>query len=137
MEHKVHVAKFIWAEFDPKDSSVFLSKKQEQQLVDKRYQLREREVRLQQEQVFDQLKIQSKQRCFANEIASKSAIITNELSRLKVVSFSQYEYTIVEIRDEKTKLHLENNWIALEHKSKSDAMVLLNQELAGLEASLK
>jgi exonuclease SbcC len=26
MEHKVHVAKFIWAEFDPKDSSVFLSK---------------------------------------------------------------------------------------------------------------
>jgi exonuclease SbcC len=36
----------------------------------------------------------------------------------------------------KTKLHLENNWIALEHKSKSDAMVL-NQELAGLEASLK
>jgi hypothetical protein len=25
----------------------------------------------------------------------------------------------------------------LEHKSKSDAMVLLNQELAGLEASLK
>jgi exonuclease SbcC len=37
----------------------------------------------------------------------------------------------------KTKLHLENNWIALEHKSKSDAMVLLNQELAGLEASLK
>jgi hypothetical protein len=37
---------------------------------------------------------------FANEIASKSAIITNELSRLKVVSFSQYEY-IVEIRDEK------------------------------------
>jgi exonuclease SbcC len=36
----------------------------------------------------------------------------------------------------KTKLHLENNWIALEHK-KSDAMVLLNQELAGLEASLK
>jgi exonuclease SbcC len=36
MEHKVHVAKFIWAEFDPKDSSVFLSKKQEQQLVEKR-----------------------------------------------------------------------------------------------------
>jgi exonuclease SbcC len=36
----------------------------------------------------------------------------------------------------KNKLHLENNWIALEHKSKSDAMVLLNQEL-GLEASLK
>jgi exonuclease SbcC len=35
MEHKVHVAKFIWAEFDPKDSSVFLSK-QEQQLVEKR-----------------------------------------------------------------------------------------------------
>jgi exonuclease SbcC len=49
--------------------------------------------------VFDQLKIKQ-QRCF-NEIASKSAIITNELSRLKVVSFSQYEYiAIVEIRDE-------------------------------------
>jgi exonuclease SbcC len=26
MEHKVHVAKFIWAEFDPKDSSVFSKK---------------------------------------------------------------------------------------------------------------
>ncbi|MFB0911495.1 MAG: hypothetical protein QMA99_11245, partial [Flavobacterium sp.] len=26
MEHKVHVAKFIWADFDPKDSSVFLTK---------------------------------------------------------------------------------------------------------------
>jgi hypothetical protein len=38
MEHKVHVAKFIWAEFDPK-IVLFLSKKQEQQLVekDKRY----------------------------------------------------------------------------------------------------
>jgi exonuclease SbcC len=62
MEHKVHVAKFIWAEFDPKDSSVFLSKKQEQQLVEKAIndtEAREREVRLQQEQVFDQLKIQT------------------------------------------------------------------------------
>jgi exonuclease SbcC len=48
--------------------------------------------------VFDQLKIKQQTRCFANEIASKSAIITNELSRLKVVSFSQYEYiAIVEI----------------------------------------
>jgi exonuclease SbcC len=36
---------------------------------------------------------------------------------------------------EKQKLHLENNWIASEHKSKSDAMVL--SKLAGLEASLK
>jgi exonuclease SbcC len=34
MEHKAHVAKFIWAEFDPKDSSVY--QKQEQQLVEKR-----------------------------------------------------------------------------------------------------
>jgi exonuclease SbcC len=52
--------------------------------------------------VFDQLKIQTANKgVFANEIASKSAIITNELSRLKVVSFSQYEYiAIVEIRDE-------------------------------------
>jgi exonuclease SbcC len=24
MEHKVHVAKFIWAEFDPKDSSFLI-----------------------------------------------------------------------------------------------------------------
>jgi exonuclease SbcC len=49
------------------------------------------------------LKIQTANKgVFANEIASKS-IITNELSRLKVVSFSQYEYiAIVEIRDEKT-----------------------------------
>jgi exonuclease SbcC len=38
MEHKVHVAKFIWAEFDPKDSSVFLSKKARTAIsVDKRY----------------------------------------------------------------------------------------------------
>jgi exonuclease SbcC len=52
--------------------------------------------------VFDQLKIQTANKGVANEIASKSAIITNELSRLKVVSFSQYEYiAIVEIRDEK------------------------------------
>jgi exonuclease SbcC len=51
--------------------------------------------------VFDQLKIKQQTKVF-NEIASKSAIITNELSRLKVVSFSQYEYiAIVEIRDEK------------------------------------
>jgi exonuclease SbcC len=34
MEHKVHVAKFIWLN-STKDSSVFLSKKQEQQLVEK------------------------------------------------------------------------------------------------------
>jgi exonuclease SbcC len=27
----------------------------------------------------------------------------------------------------KNKIHLENNWIALEHKSKSDAMVLLKR----------
>jgi exonuclease SbcC len=50
--------------------------------------------------VFDQLKIQTANKgVFTNEIASKSAIITNELSRLKVVSFSQYEHsTITEIR---------------------------------------
>jgi exonuclease SbcC len=141
-EHKVHLAKFIWAEYDPKDSSVFLSKKQEQQLVEKTInetETREKVVRLQQEQVFDQMKIQTTNKgVFANEIASKSAIITNELSKLKAVSFSQYEYiTIAAIQDEKTKLHLENNRIASEHKSKSDAMVILNQELAGLEASLK
>jgi exonuclease SbcC len=48
--------------------------------------------------VFDQLKIKQQTKVFANEIASKSAIITNELSRLKV-SFSQYEHiAIVEIR---------------------------------------
>jgi hypothetical protein len=36
----------------------------------------------------------------------------------------------------KNKIHLENNWIALEHKSKSDAMVLLKR-IGSLEASLK
>jgi exonuclease SbcC len=37
----------------------------------------------------------------------------------------------------KNKITSRKQLIALEHKSKSDAMVLLNQELAGLEASLK
>jgi exonuclease SbcC len=85
--------------------------------------------------VFDQLKIKQQTKVFSNEIASKSAIITNELSRLKVVSFLNMNTSQLS-KLQKNKLHLENNWIALEHKSKSDA-ILLNQELAGLEASLK
>jgi exonuclease SbcC len=53
--------------------------------------------------LFDQLKIQTTNKgVFANEIASKSATITNELSKLKkAVAFSQYEHiAIAEIRDE-------------------------------------
>jgi exonuclease SbcC len=37
----------------------------------------------------------------------------------------------------KTKITSRKQLDSIEHKSKSDAMVLLNQELAGLEASLK
>jgi exonuclease SbcC len=74
---------------------------------------------------------------FYNEIASKSAIITNELSKLKSsFVFSIWIHRIVEIRDEKQN-YISKTIDSIEHKSKSDAMVLLNQELAGLEASLK
>ena len=141
-DSKIHLSKFIWKEFDAANKSVFLTKKQEQQLIEKgiaETEKKEKEIRTLQEQVTDQLKIQlANKGIIANEIASKSGAITNELSQLKLVVFSDYAQTeLTLISDEKIKLHQENNRIALEYKLKSDAIVLQNQELAGIEATLK
>jgi hypothetical protein len=65
MEHKVHVAKFIWAEFDPK-IVLFSYLKARTAISWKAINDtgEGREVRLQQEQVFDQLKIKQQTKVF-------------------------------------------------------------------------
>ena len=141
-DSKIHLSKFIWAVFSAADNAGFLAKKQEQQIIEKAIsetEKKEKDTRTLQEQLAEQLKVQSTNKGnIANEKASISGGITNELSQLKVLAFADYAQSdIAIIRNEKTKLHLENSRIASEYKLKSDAIVLQDKELAGIEASLK
>ncbi|SEA30078.1 exonuclease SbcC [Flavobacterium gillisiae] len=141
-DSKIHLSKFIWAAFSATDNPGFLAKKQEQQIIEKAIsetEKKEKDTRTLQEQLAEQLKVQSTNKGnIANEKAAISGAITNELSQLKVLDFAVYAQTdIAVIRDKKTKLHLENSRIASEYKLKSDAIVLQDKELAGIEASLK
>jgi exonuclease SbcC len=141
-DSKIHLSKFIWTAFSATDDAGFLAKKLEQQVIEKSIsetEKREKDTRTLQEQLAEQLKVQSANKgTIANEKASKSGAIANELSQLKVLAFADYAQTdIAIIRDEKTKLHLENSRVASEYKLKSDATVLQDKELAGIEANLK
>ena len=70
--------------------------------------------------------------------AAKDATIINELSQLKALAFADYAETKIDlIREEKTKLHQENNRVASEYKLNTEAIQLQNNELSGLEANLK
>ena len=138
---KIHLTKFIWKDFDAKNNAIFLSKKQEQQLVEKSIlgtEKKENENRVNQEQVANQLKILLVNKgIITTEKAVKSEAITNELSQLKAVGFSDYaQKEISEIRNEKIQLNLENTRVSSEYKNKTDAIIIQNQELAGFMASL-
>ncbi|AWG22912.1 hypothetical protein FFWV33_15950 [Flavobacterium faecale] len=139
---KMHLSKFVWESFSATDNAGFLAKKQEQQIIEKAIAAQEQQAtttRSQQEQLLEEVKKQADEKAtIANQIAAKSGAITNELSQLKVLAFAEYENNeIALIREEKEKLHQENNRIAVEYKSKSDILVQQNQELAGHEASYK
>jgi hypothetical protein len=69
---------------------------------DKRYRNEGKRSSFTAEQVFDQLKNpNSKQKCFANEIASKSAIITMNYQAKSSFVFSIYEHHRYRDCDEK------------------------------------
>ncbi|MCG9793374.1 AAA family ATPase [Flavobacterium algicola] len=137
-----HLTNFVWTAFSATDATVFLATKQEQQTVDKAIfetERREKEIRLQQESLSEQLKVQSANKAsIANERSSITGAIANELSQLKVLHFKDYlQLDLLVIRDQKNDLNQQNQKIASEYKLRSDAIVLQNQELAGLDASSK
>ena len=141
-DSKLHLSKFVWQSFSATDNVSFLAKKQEQQIIEKAIAAQEQQekaTRSQQEQLLEEIKKHAEEKAtIANEKAAKTGAIANELSQLKVLVFADYaDKETVQIRDEKNKLHIENNRIAAEYKTKSDAIVVQNQELAGLDASLK
>jgi exonuclease SbcC len=141
-DSKMHLSKFIWTAFNAADNAGFLAKKEEQQAIEKaisEIEKKEKETRTQQEQLAEQMKAQlAYKSTIDNEKASLSGAINNELSQLKVLAFADYaQKDLAVIRDEKTKLQLENSRIASEYKLKSEAIVLQDKELSGIEANLK
>ena len=140
-ELDVHLSNFTWTNFNAVDKSVFLETKQQQQLIEKgiaETEVKENNIRVEQQKIVDELKILvAENAVLASEKAAKTATLTNELSQLKVVIFSDYEKSsIVSLREEKNKLHQQNNRIASEYKLKSEAIAVQNIELAGLDGSL-
>ena len=140
-ELDVHLSNFTWTNFNAVDKSVFLETKQQQQLIEKgiaETELKENTIRVEQQKIVDELKILvAENAVLASEKAAKTATLTNELSQLKVVIFSDYEKSsIVSLREEKNKLHQQNNRIASEYKLKLEAIAVQNIELAGLDGSL-
>ena len=140
-ELQLHLTNFTWVNFSAADKSVFLDTKQQQQLIEKKIneaEVKENEIRTQQQKIANELKIiLAENAILLSEKAAKTATLINELSQLKVVDFGDYEKSsLVDIHEEKTKLHQQNNHIATEFKIKSDAVNLQNIELAGLEGRL-
>ncbi|MCK8142489.1 hypothetical protein MW871_11355 [Flavobacterium sp. I-SCBP12n] len=137
-----HFSKFIWSDFDPKDSQFFEAKKAEQQLLEKEIialEVNEKEFRKQQETIALALKNHNSTK---NELetkkASKSGAIENELSKLKVLSLVDYEgITLASIQAEKIELFNKNLKTAEDYKFINDAINKENLELSALTAVLK
>ena len=140
-ELKHHFSNFIWKNFNAGDKSAFLDTKQQQQVLEKKIaelEINENDIRLQQQKIVNELKIlMAENSVLENEKAAKKATLTNELSRIKVINFSDYEQSsTASIRDEINKLYQQNNYVATEHKTKTEAIALQNIELARLEVSV-
>lgn len=141
-QQKIHFSKFIWNDFDPKDSQLFESKKAEQQLLEKSInalEKNEKELRKEQETVALALKNHSSTKGeLETKKASKSGAIDNELSQLKVLYFVDYEaIAVAAIQAEKIALHNKNLKIAEDYLVIKDVIVKQNEELASLIGSLK
>ncbi|MBP4142126.1 hypothetical protein J3S90_09965 [Flavobacterium sp. P4023] len=141
-QQKTHFSKFIWSDFDPKDSQLFEAKKAEQQLLEKEIialEVNEKEFRKEQETIALALKNHNSTK---NELetkkASKSGAIENELSKLKVLSLIDYEaITLASIQAEKIELFNKNLKTAEDYKFINDAINKENLELSALTAVLK
>lgn len=141
-EVKIHLSKFVWTDFVASDNSAFLAKRNEQEIIEKTIaatELKEKEIRVREQQLADELKQQMANKAIiASDKAAKDATIINELSQLKALAFADYAETKIDlIREEKTKLHQENNRVASEYKLNTEAIQLQNNELSGLKANLK
>ena len=141
-EVKIHLSKFVWTDFVASDNSAFLAKRNEQEIIERTIaatELKEKEIRVREQQLAEELKQQSANKTIiASDKAAKDATIINELSQLKALAFADYAETKIDlIREEKTKLHQENNRVASEYKLNTEAIQLQNNELSGLEANLK
>lgn len=138
---KSHLSKFIWKDFDPKDSQLFESKKTEQQLLEKAIitlEENEKELRKELEAIALSLKNHNTTKGeLQTKKAAKSGSIENELSQLKVLSFRDYEsISVASIQAEKIALHTKNLKIAEDYQILKEIIAKENQELATLTGSL-
>jgi exonuclease SbcC len=139
---KSHLSKFVWTEFDSKDDSLFVAKKEEQTRIDiaiNDTEQKEKSIRLALEVVSVELNRQRNNKVVnATEKATKSGVISNLVSQLKIVAFADYEQiAIPNISAEKSALHQENVRIEKLYQSTSDFIGLQKQELATLSGSLE
>ncbi|UQD56264.1 AAA family ATPase [Flavobacterium sp. K5-23] len=139
---KSHLSKFVWTDFGSKDDSLFVAKKEEQTNIEKMIsdtELKEKEIRLALEEVVGELNRQRNNKVVnATEKATKSGIISNLISQLKVITFSDYEQiAIASISAEKAALNQENIRIEKLYQSTADMIGLQKQELATLNGSLE
>jgi len=140
-EQEIHLSKFIWKDFDPKDSQLFESKKTEQQHLEKAIiTLEENEKQLRKEQEAIALSLKNHNTTkgeLETKKAAKSGSIENELSQLKVLSFMAYEsISVASIQAEKIALDTKNLKIAEDYQHIKEIIAKENQELATLTGSL-
>ncbi|WP_432220910.1 AAA family ATPase [Flavobacterium sp. TMP13] len=115
---QTHLSKFVWTDFNANDMTVFNSKKREQIEVEngiKAIEDKEKAFRLLKETKEAELKLQLNNRgILVAEQASKSGAITNELTQLKKLLFSDYDaIPLASVQAEIAELNQENIRIAL------------------------
>ena len=138
---QTHVSKFIWTDFNAADITIFDSKKKEQIEVENRIKAieeKEKTVRLQKDKQDNALKLLLSNRgILVAEQASKLGAITNELTQLKKLQFSDYDaIPLASIQAERVALHQENSRIATEYDFLSKEKIKKEQELSGIDGSL-
>jgi exonuclease SbcC len=136
-----HLNQFIWKEFDANDTSVFKTKRKEQQQLEGDIKDTEDKALIfdkELEKVVNSLKqIIANKNKIENDKATFEGALNNELSQLKILAFEDYKNTNVEvIQNEKTALETEIARIEKEYKSKSDLVQTEKEKIATLKGKL-